>query len=211
MPSLRPARAPAILGAALLSLALAGCQAMRSWDDEARRVVALADVAPGAAVADVGTGDGGLAFALAEHLGPESRVYATEVEPDLVQIARSAVAARRLANVTVIEGAVAETRLPEGCCDAVVLRAVYHHLTQPETMGVSLRRALKPGGRLIVIDFPPSAEADATEGPVENREGHGVTAELVVSELERAGLERVRVVDTWNRDGWYAALMRRPQ
>jgi SAM-dependent methyltransferase len=60
-----------------------------------------------------------------------------------------------LSNVVVLEGAESSTNLPSACCDAIFLRDAYHHLTRPQEFDASLLAALKPGGRLAIMDFPP--------------------------------------------------------
>ena len=68
---------------------------------------------------------------------------------------REAVVAAKLDNVTVLEAYASDTGLPPNCCDAIVLRRVYHHLTDPSGLNAGLLRALRPGGVLAVVDFPP--------------------------------------------------------
>ena len=75
-----------------------------------------------------------------------------------------------MANVTVVEGDATDTRLPEGCCDAVFMRDVFHHLTDAAAINASIARALRPGGVFVVIDFLPG------------NEGHGITPEKLVEE-----------------------------
>jgi precorrin-6B methylase 2 len=85
----------------------------------------------GKAVADVGAGKGELTFALASEVGPKGRVFSTEIDPERLRRLRQAVLAAQLDNVTVVEARSTETGLPANCCDAIVLRRVYHHLTEP--------------------------------------------------------------------------------
>ena len=91
-----------------------------------------------------------------------------------------------LTNVTVIEGAVNRTNLPAGCCDAILVRDASRHLTQPEDIVRSLSAALKPGGRLAVIDFLPRPNTEVPAGVPANRRGHGVPPEVVQSEVGAA-------------------------
>lgn len=82
-----------------------------------------------------------------------------------------------------------ETGLPAGCCDAILLRGVYHHLTEPTAALVSLRRALRPGGRLLVIDFAPVwwLAPWTPKGIPKDRGGHGNRPETVLREAEAVG------------------------
>lgn len=137
-------------------------------------------------VADVGAGKGELTFALAKETG---HVYATEIDPQRLQRLREAVAAARLDNVTVVEAHSRESGLPPDCCDAIVLRRVYHHLSDPAQLNASLLRALRPGGVIAVIDFPPPFFL--------GRGRFGVAAESVISEATASGLQLLRRIDDW--------------
>ena len=127
-------------------------------EQAAREVPQLAELLalkPGMIVADVGAGGGAMSVVMAKWLGPEGRVYATDIRAEQLAEIRAAVAQDALSNVVVLEGAESSTNLPSECCDAIFLRDVYHHLTRPHEFDASLLAALKPGGRLAVIDFPP--------------------------------------------------------
>ena len=116
----------------------------------------LADVLelkPGMTVADVGAGFGQMTIVLSRWIGPNGRVYATDLGAPQLTALREAVTREHLDNVAVLEGAERSTNLPDACCDAIFLRDVYHHVTQPEAFDRSLVASLKPGGRLAVITF----------------------------------------------------------
>jgi predicted methyltransferase len=170
-------------------------------EQAAREVPQLAEVLalkPGGTVADVGSGGGAMAVVFANWLGPAGRVYATDIRaPQLAEI-RAAVAG--LANVVVLEGATQSTKLPSECCDAIFLRDVYHHLTHPRDIGASLWAALKPGGRLAIIDFPPDPGSSIPDGVPENRGGHGIPASIIVSEITQSGFRHVTTISRWPPD-----------
>lgn len=149
-----------------------------------RQVLALE---PGRVVADVGAGKGELTLALSREVGPAGRVFSTEIDAKRLQRLRESTAPA--GNVTVVEGRSGETGLPPGCCDAIVLRRVYHHLIDPSSINASLLRSLRPGGVLAVIDFPPPLFW--TRGSL------GVPANDVVSELTASGFQLDRVMDDW--------------
>jgi SAM-dependent methyltransferase len=151
-------------------------------------------------VADVGAGKGELTVALAAEVGPSGRVYSTEIDPESLDQIRAAVAAARLANVTVVQAQARETGLPASCCEAIVLRRVYHHLTDPAATNASLLHALRPGGVLAVIDFPPLLSwlwPWPPAGVSRNRGGHGVDARLVAQEVVASGFELVQIIEDW--------------
>lgn len=151
----------------------------------------------GGVVADIGAGDGAYAFAAAGLVGTAGRVYATEIDEKKVAALKSEVARRKMGNVIVMESKEAETNLPAGCCDAIYLRRVYHHLTKPAEFDAGLVRSLKSGGRLAIIDFAPRAGLDPVEGVPSNRGGHGIPEKIVIEELKAAGLTVEKIVEDW--------------
>lgn len=181
--------------------ALAGAERQSGGDqDERERLAALLRITAGSRVADVGAGNGDFAVAFAEAVGPAGHVYATEISESSLARIRRAAERRGLNNVTVVEVADDDSRLPEGCCDAIYLRNVYHHLTKPEPTVATLYRALKPGGRLAIVDFRPSGRA--VSGVPGNRGGHGIAPSLVVEELTAAGFREVEHLPDWRRNNF---------
>jgi SAM-dependent methyltransferase len=124
-------------------------------------------------------------------------VYATEIDAKKLGELRDEVARRKLGNVVVVESKEAETNLPAGCCDAIFLRRVYHHLTKPAEFDASLVRSLKAGGRLAIIDFAPRSGLDPVEGVPSTRGGHGIPEKIVIEELTAAGLKVEKIVEDW--------------
>ncbi|MGA8221069.1 MAG: class I SAM-dependent methyltransferase [Candidatus Acidiferrales bacterium] len=176
---------------------------------EITRLAELMQWHPGTIVADIGAGDGEYTFEAAEKVGPSGRVFATEIDQDKLKSLRTEVAARKLSNVTVVESAADDTRLPANCCDAIFLRHVYHHITQPQAFDKNLLRSLKPGARLAIIDFPPDKSLPPVEGIPKNRGGHGIPQKIMVDELTAAGLQLEKVVKDWSaRD--YCVIFQRP-
>ncbi len=191
-----------------LACAVAAVFAVGVRGDAAGEIGRLAELMgwkAGTVVADIGAGDGAYAFAAVERVGAAGRVYATEIDAKKLAELRDEVAKRKLANVVVVESKEAETNLPAGCCDAIYLRRVYHHLTKPAEFDAGLVRSLKSGGRLAIIDFPPRAGLDPVEGVPSNRGGHGIPEKIVIEELKAAGLTVEKIVEDWP-EGSYCVL-----
>lgn len=203
-------RASTIAIASLVAAVLPGCGNWSGFGFHAdgpelprlRQALALK---AGMAVADVGAGKGELTLALAGEVGASGRVFSTEIDPARLARLRETVARGKLGHVTVVEARSDDTGLPPGCCDAIVLRRVYHHLTDPARANASLLQSLRPGGLLAVIDFPP---------PFSGRRGSlGISARVVVDEVTRSGFERLRLIDDWPGRGpfaSYCAIFRKP-
>jgi ubiquinone/menaquinone biosynthesis C-methylase UbiE len=179
--------------------------------DEVERLVTWLEIQPGTRVADLGAGDGTFAVALASRVGPSGRVYATEIDAERLAEIRQAATEAGLSNITVIEGAVSRTNLPEACCDALFSRMVYHHLTDPAAINTDIFRALRPGGRLVVIDFEPGGIMDWIGRPetAACHGGHGTPKGTVLKEVTAAGFQLIRGPESW-RGRAYAVLFRRP-
>lgn len=179
---------------------------LRSAEIEVPQLVELFELKPGMTVADVGAGFGAWTMALSRSVGPTGRVYASDIGEQQLAALRQAVTREPLTNVTVVEGAERSTNLPAGCCEAILIRDVYHHLTQPGDILGSLAEALTPGGRLAVIDFPPRPDSDVPAGVPANRGGHGVPPDVVIAEVTAAGLTHVSTGTAWSAASQPASL-----
>lgn len=157
---------------------------------------------------EIGAGDGELTLAAARLVGPQGRVYTSELGDERVKTLEGKVAGSGLAHITVVEGDPARTNFPDGACDAVFMRNVYHHFADPAAMNLSIAAALKPGGRLAIVDFsPPGAEAEQAED--RDRDGrHGVSAGSVSRELKDAGFEPVLTQSGSQR--WFMTVLAKP-
>ena len=152
---------------------------------------------PGMTIADIGAGDGSYSFAAEKIVGASGHVYATEIDAAKLKALRDDVAKQELANVTIVESAADDTKLPTDCCDAIFLRRVYHHITAPETFDKNLLRSLKPGARLAIIDFAPDNSLPPVEGVPANRGGHGIPQKIMVEELTAAGFHAEKTINHW--------------
>jgi predicted methyltransferase len=178
---------------------------LKSAESEVPRLVQLLELKPGMKVADVGAGFGAWTMRFARWIGPEGHVYAIDIGAAQLTALRESVQRERLSNVTVIEGTVNTTNLPPSCCDAILIRDAYHHFTSPNDIVKSVGTALKPGGRLAVIDFPPRPNTEVPAGVPANRRGHGVPPEIVQQEVG-AVLTHVRTVPEWSPESQPASL-----
>ena len=177
----------------------------RSFEAEAVRLAEVLALDPGMNVGEIGAGSGEMSMRMAQHVGPTGHVFVNELDAERLGEIREIVAEAAAQNITVIEGSVDDTHLPEACCDAIYMRRVYHHLTDPQEINASLFRALRPGGRLAVIDFEPDQAiffvrwfAGRPEGVSKDRGGHGVPGRIVSEELAEAGFQQEQVIADWS-------------
>jgi ubiquinone/menaquinone biosynthesis C-methylase UbiE len=116
-------------------------------------ILSALGLTPGMAVADVGAGTGLFTRLFAEKVGPTGKVYAVEISPEFLSHIAAEARKRGESQVVTVLGSQESTSLPQESVDLVFLCDVYHHLEKPNKTLLSIRRALKPDGRLVVIDF----------------------------------------------------------
>jgi SAM-dependent methyltransferase len=171
-------------------------QERRQAEFEAPQLAEVLGLQPGMTIADIGTGGGAMAMVLGRLVGSGS-VYATDITQRSLTITREYAKREGLTNITVIEGGAASTNLPSECCEALFLRNVYHHVTEPAAFNKSLYTTAKPGARLAIIDAAPDKGSQLPAGVPANRGGHGVPVTVVIDELTAAGFVHVRTIQGW--------------
>ena len=107
----------------------------------------------GASVADIGAGSGFITERLSARVGPTGRVFANDLQPQMLQILGRRLAQRKITNVTLVQGTVDDPKLDPASVDLEIMVDVYHELSQPQAMLRGLRAALKPGGRLVLLEY----------------------------------------------------------
>lgn len=177
--------------------------------EEIERTIEVLDLQEGDVVAEIGAGDGRFSLRFAEVVGDDGRVYANELDDDDVERIGRRAAEAGLDNLVGVQGAVDDTNLPEACCDAMMMRMVYHMLTDPEPMARSFYRALEPGGVLVILDGDPEPGQDNARGVPDNRAGMGIDPQIVIDELTAVGFELDRHIPDWTGAD-YALVFRKP-
>jgi ubiquinone/menaquinone biosynthesis C-methylase UbiE len=142
-------------------------------------------VAPGAVVADVGAGDGFLTARLARAVGPTGRVFAVDVDDRATVRLRARVAEEGLTNVTVVNGDANDPRLGAASLDAAVIVNAYHEMVNHQAMLQGLRAALKPGGRLVIVE--PTSDKRSRDTRDQQTKVHEIAAAFVEQEARDAG------------------------
>ena len=156
-----------------------------AWQKPHEVIQALA-LAPDGRIADIGAGTGYFTVRLA-HMTPKGSVYAVDVEPDMVQYVAERARREKLSNVQAVQATPSDTRLPEKV-DRVLLVDTYHHIDGREAYFRKLRKSLRPGGEVAIIDFT----RDSTMGPPSEVR---IPKEQVSAEMRRAGYRLVRSPD----------------
>ena len=213
------------LGAALVTVGLLGAAlwtagALRAADAvEAERdlwqrpadVIRALDVGKGALVADLGSGVGYFALKLAERVGPSGRVLAVDVRSFPLLFLRLRALRRGTRNLTVVRGEGGNPHLPASGVDGILVANTFHELEDADAILGHAREALRPGGRLVVVDPEPDG---AGPGPPRQGLHHHTSPGQAQSRILAAGLEIVTrddaFVDDPGRGRWWLIVARRP-
>lgn len=154
-------------------------------------IVEALKLEPGMVVADVGAGTGVLSLLFAQRVGAGGSVIAQDIAPEFLRGIEARARMDGLAQLRTVLGGENDARLPANGVDLVFTSDVYHHFEYPQAMLASLHRALKPGGRLVVIDYEkiPGRSSPWVMGHVR------ANRETVVAEITAAGFELARSHD----------------
>jgi ubiquinone/menaquinone biosynthesis C-methylase UbiE len=108
---------------------------------------------PGMTIADIGTGIGNMLPLLSHRVGPTGRVLAEDTADEFLAAAKDAATNQNLDNITFIKGTETDPKLPEGQVDIVFVQDVYHNFNNPEKMLAAFNKALRPEGKLIIVEY----------------------------------------------------------
>jgi SAM-dependent methyltransferase len=125
----------------------------REVEEQPTRALQIIRVEPGTTVADVGAGSGYFTARLARLVGPSGRVYASDIQPGMLELIRRRLAREKITNVTIVEGLPNDPRLPENAIDLVLMVDVYHELQDPQSVLRRIAESLRPDGRLVLIEY----------------------------------------------------------
>ena len=161
----------------------------REDEEQPSKAIAALDIKPGQVVADVGAGSGYYTVRLAKRVGPTGRVFATDIQQEMLELLKKRLARERLNNVELVLATDVDPRLPAGQFDLILMVDVYHELARPQDVLRRLRTALKPDGRLVLVEF----RKESAWVPI--REEHKMSVEGARMELEAEGYRFDRVID----------------
>jgi ubiquinone/menaquinone biosynthesis C-methylase UbiE len=186
--------------AVLAALAIVAASAGLGAQAKPEQIFEAAGLKPGHTACEIGAGAGDLTFAAARLVGVEGRVFSNELK-QWIRTLQVRAADTGLTNITVILTEPTKTGFPDAACDAVIMKDVYHHFTEPAAMNRAIAAALKPGGRLVIVDFEPPPGKEAATPAGRGVDGsHGVLPATIVREVKEAGLTELpggSGVDRW--------------
>jgi ubiquinone/menaquinone biosynthesis C-methylase UbiE len=128
-------------------------RAERVDEEEPDVALKVLRIQTGASVADIGAGSGYITARLSKVVGPTGTVYANDLQPQMLELLRRRLTREKITNVTLVQGTVDDPKLPPASVDLQIMVDVYHEFSQPQAMLRRLREALKPGGRLVLVEY----------------------------------------------------------
>jgi ubiquinone/menaquinone biosynthesis C-methylase UbiE len=125
----------------------------REIEEQPRTLIDALGLRPGMVVGDVGAGSGYLSWRMAQRVGPQGRVYASDIQPEMIANLRTNMAVRGITNVVPVLSLPTDPRLPTNSLDLILLVDVYHECDHPFEMTRAMVNSLKPGGRLVFVEY----------------------------------------------------------
>ena len=153
----------------------------RVEEEQPEKMLDALEITPGMTVADVGAGAGYHTIRLARRVGEKGTVLATDVQPQMLAMLRDNARAAGVRNVRPLLCTQRDAKLPAGEVDLILMVDVYHECSDPETVLDAMLAALKPGGRLVLVEF----RGEDDEVPIKHE--HKMTLRQVRREVEPRG------------------------
>jgi ubiquinone/menaquinone biosynthesis C-methylase UbiE len=149
----------------------------------------LLELRAGMVVADVGAGTGYMSLRMARRVGPTGKVYANDLQPEMLRKLRAKSQGEKLSNVETVQGTEADPKLPPNTLDLVLLVDVYHEFSAPQAMLDKIRESLKPDGRLVLLEY----RKEDPKVPI--RPEHKMSVAEVKTEVEAEGYKLDQVIE----------------
>ena len=162
----------------------------REKEENTERALDELHLRPGMAVGDVGAGTGYYSLRIAKRVAPGGKVYANDIQPQMLEKLRANATAAGINNVETVLGTESTPNLPFGQLDLIILVDVYHELSRPQRMLQQLHAALKPNGQLVLLEY----RKEDLSVPI--RPEHKMSLEEVRAEVEPEGYRFEKSVET---------------
>jgi ubiquinone/menaquinone biosynthesis C-methylase UbiE len=161
----------------------------REKEEQPQKAIAQFNLKPGMMIGDVGAGTGYYSIRMAKLVGPNGTVYANDIQPGMLDKLKAKAAEADVKNIVTVLGSESDPKLPAGKLDLVIMVDVYHELSRPQRMLEGIRESLKPGGRLVLLEY-------RKEDPsIPIRPEHKMSVDEVKAEITPEGFEFEKVTD----------------
>lgn len=161
----------------------------REREEKVSKLMPSLDVKPGDVVVDLGAGSGFHTMKLAKLVGPKGKVYAVDIQPEMLDIIGKRVRKEDVKNVVLVHNTEKDPKLPARAIDMILMVDVYHELSYPYEVTAELVKALKPGGRLVFVEFRLEDEKVPILGV------HRMSIKQVMKEMEPHALKHAKTLN----------------
>jgi len=175
----------------------------REDEEQPAKVIEALELKGGEVIADVGAGSGYFTFRLAPKVGEKGKILAVEIQDEMIAELKKRIDKNKVTNVETVKCTESDPRLPEAGVDIVLMVDVYHEIAFPYEVMTAIRKALKPGGRMVFIEY----RKEDPKVPI--KEVHKMSIEQLKKEMAVVGLDHVKTVDTLPRQ--HIAIFGKPK
>ena len=161
----------------------------REKEEQPSKLIEALKVKSGEVIADIGAGSGYYAFRFSKLVGEKGKILAVDIQPEMLTIIRKKMKDQNVTNVEPIQGTITDPKLPANAVDTILMVDVYHEFDHPFEMTLAMVKALKPGGRMIFVEF----RMEDPKVPI--KLVHKMTQKQVIKEMEPHPLRWVKTLD----------------
>lgn len=165
----------------------------REQEEAPEKALKAIGITPGMVIADVGAGTGYFTRRMARLTGPTGKVYGVDIQPRMIESLKRNIASEKLTNVEPVLALEDDPRLPAGEIDLILMVDVYHEFAKPQVMLARMRAALKPTGRMILLEY----KKEDPNVPI--RPEHKMSIEEARAEVEAEGFKLQKVISSLPR------------
>ncbi len=171
----------------------------REREERCSLMMTSLDVKPGMMVCDMGCGNGFYSLQMAKLVGEKGKVYAVDIQPEMLKFLKERAEKAKVTNIEPVLGKLWDPQLPAGKIDLILLVDVYHEFSHPEQMLAGMRKALAPGGRIVLVEY----RGEDPEVPIKVE--HKMSKAQIMKELPANGFQLVKEFDKlpWQHMMWF--------
>ena len=162
----------------------------RDKDEQPTKLMEALKIKSGEVVADIGAGSGYFTFRLADQVGPKGKVLAVEIQQEMLDIIAKKMKAKKVDNIKLVLGTENDPKLDDNSVDLMLMVDVYHEIEQPYEMTKAMVKALKPGGRLVFVEY----RLEDPDVPIKLL--HKMSEKQVIKEMGPHPLKHLKTIET---------------
>jgi ubiquinone/menaquinone biosynthesis C-methylase UbiE len=170
----------------------------REREEDCMTMLKALNIKPGQTICDMGCGNGFYSLKLAKLVGEKGQVLAVDIQPEMLSLLNERAKEAKLTNIKPVLGTTVDPNLPKGKVDLILCVDVYHEFSNPEEMLAAMRKSLKPGGRVALVEF----RAEDPKVPIKPL--HKMSKEQILTEWPANGF---KLVDQFDKLPWQHLML----